>query len=130
MVTKGLHVHKVVLLFSVLAVLAGYSPVHAYEPNKIPSIYGVGSVSCGDLVAARQENDANRISRFRQWAYGYFTAVSMYYPPANNKHFLETSNHDSVMSWLESYCRKNPAANLHDAVKSLQNDVIQAGKRK
>lgn len=121
---------KFALFVAVLGLFAGHSLANAYEPNKITSIYGAGSVSCGDFVAARQESDVQKIGRFKQWVYGYFTAVSMYYPPANNKHFLETTNHESLMVRIDSYCRKNHDANLHDAVKSLQDDLIQVGKRK
>lgn len=127
---KRLKVIRFVVFLAVFAFLAAQASANAYEPNKITSIYGAGSVSCGDFVATRQESDIQKIGRFKQWIYGYFTAVSMYYPPANNKHFLETTNHESIMARIDSYCRKNPAANLHDAVKSLQDDLLQVGKRK
>jgi hypothetical protein len=101
---------------------------YAYEPNKITSIYGVGSVSCEDFVQARHENNTTRIGKYKQWVYGYFTAVSMYYPPANNKRFLDSTNSNDALTWIEHYCRKDPAGNLHDAVKSLQNELLPVHK--
>jgi len=113
------------LLLAVIVLFAAFTNASAYEPNKITSIYGAGSVSCEEFVVARREHDKPRIGKFKQWVYGYFTAVSMYYPYANNKHLLETTNGEGILSRIDTYCGKNPTANLHDAVKSLQHELLR-----
>lgn len=117
------------LILPLIVLIAAFSVASAYEPNKITSIYGAGSVFCEEFSAAIQEQDKPRIGKFKQWIYGYFTAVSMYYPYANNKHHLETTNSEGILSKIDAYCRKSPTANLHDAVKSLQHELLRSNKK-
>jgi hypothetical protein len=121
---------KPVMLSIAFACVVEAAIAAAYEPNKITTIYGVGSVPCEEYVQARIENNMARIGKFKQWVYGYFTAVSMYYPPANNRHFLDAANSGETLIWIERYCRKNPESNLHDAVKSLQSELLPKDTRR
>ena len=74
-------------------------------PNKIVTIYGTGTVSCGKLVQDIRGNP-QAIKHYETWLGGYITAYSVYTSPTGV--VGNDTDLQALMEWVHTYCQKNP----------------------
>jgi hypothetical protein len=79
-----------------------------------------GSVSCGLWVNAKEEKGLER-TMLLGWVAGYITAANALVPGKIN--WLEGSDLDGAMLWIDTYCNENPLSNTHDAMKVLMREL-------
>lgn len=78
----------------------------------------IGSISCGRYV----ENRKNQVwGQNEYWVAGYITAYNLWTPDTWD--ILGTSDLDSAMLWLETYCKANPLESLGMGMHYLINEL-------
>jgi hypothetical protein len=103
-----------------LASLAtGSAPVAAQERV---AIFGEGSMSCGQWLAAGQAHSVLRYEA-EAWVRGLLTGMNAGNPdPA--EHFVGDESDPAVNRlWLDNFCRKQPLASLFEAAMVLRYEL-------
>jgi hypothetical protein len=82
---------------------ASLGSAQAAEPGKF-TMYGSGSASCGDWLAARTEQSDVRHQVQLAWVLGFLSAAGGYDVRGDLRH---TDSH-AIAAWVDKYCRDNP----------------------
>ena len=88
----------------------------------------IGSLSCGDYIKDKRAGGCPFVA-YRAWVGGYATACNMRTPDTAN--ILGSTDVESVMLWLENYCRANPLNGIADGMGVLTIELYprRAGMR-
>ena len=79
-----------------------------------------GARSCGEWLKAKQEQEVARtILGF--WLAGFVTGANLYRPGKEN--YLEGTDLQSAMLWIDPYCTENPLTDTADAAKNLIEEL-------
>jgi hypothetical protein len=119
-------------LLSITIIIGFYvfvNSVFAYQPNKIATVYGAGTVSCGKYVEVRQSNKSGELYQFSAWIDGFLTAFTIYNPKADCDYINSKKDDAALLLWLDNYCKENPLDNFHLAIQSLVKE-LNAPKKK
>ena len=90
---------------------------------KVVTVYGAGTVSCGEYVEARQSRNLGSVYQFQAWMNGYFSAVSSLRPHTEPKDVKFGRNDAALLLWLENYCREKPLVSFVQAVQKLRIEL-------
>lgn len=75
-----------------------------------------GARSCGVYLGDRAKNNLDETAD-EAWVAGYITAFDAFVPDTFN--ILGNTDLQSVMVWLDNYCKAHPLRNLADAMSDL-----------
>ena len=124
-----------VLASILLASVAASTASVAADREERLAIFGEGTMSCGQWLAA---GDARSVLRYEAeaWVRGLLTGMNAGSPdPA--EHFIgEDSDPAGTRLWLDNFCRKQPLASLFEATVLLRYELkyrlqpVAAGKQK
>lgn len=80
--------------------------------------------SCGTYISARDEGRKGnyiRENKYGSWVSGYITAYNNSTQDTYN--IMGNSDMDSLMSWLENYCKQNPLDSFAEATMRLMAEL-------
>ena len=106
----------VIGFFAVMMLVA--APVQAYDGAG--TYTSIGAHSCGKWLEAKKEDEWMRRA-LGAWVAGYVTAANAWV--AGKEDWLEDTDRQSVMSWIDKYCRENPLSNSAKAMKKLMREL-------
>src|SRR5262245_10339635 len=90
----------------VLLLLAFASPILAEGSNVVS---GVGTSSCGKFMNSYKENPARTESLYFSWAQGFMSSINFNRKLQNGTPIdFGVSPSAAQLSWIRSYCQKNP----------------------
>ena len=69
--------------------------------------YGMGAQGCGKYVENRRTPNRTYDNYIGQWFFGFVTAFNYYGP---NPQVTREIEQDTVLAYLDKYCRENPMA--------------------
>jgi hypothetical protein len=107
---------RFVIAFFVTMLVA--APVQARDETGTYMHYGARS--CGKWVNAKEE-DGWYWTVLQGWVAGYITAANLWIPGKYD--WLEGSDLDGAMLWIDKYCNENPLSNTTDAMKILMREL-------
>ena len=87
-------------------------------------VWGVGYVSCGEYVEARNlpDHPAGRYdATFTQWVLGFATAYNL--ANQNSSDLFQQTDVPRAMLWLENYCKEHLSEAFFNAVVELQDEL-------
>lgn len=90
------------------------APVSA-EPEPLMGL-GFGAESCGTYVENRRVPDKLYDSQIFTWLSGYVSAYNRYSGKSQVKRAL---NYDSVLVYLDKYCREHPISSISIGIDEL-----------
>jgi hypothetical protein len=80
-----------------------------------------GTPSCGSWVENRSTpNNWVAVANIA-WLNGFLSGLAA----ASNKDFLNGTDLDSALVWVDNYCRSNPLNDLDDAGKALGTELVK-----
>jgi hypothetical protein len=85
--------------------------------------YGAGNSTCGAYLKSRRAVDEQADTQYVQWAWGFvtgFNATSM------DKSFKERLDAETVLAYLDKYCRDNPVSSARLGISQLIKDHVRA----
>ena len=101
--------------------------VHAVDNQQTYTTHGLGTESCERFIAAADlrkfDNNWSNWNRFSDWLNGYVTAYNRFVENGR-KDIARNTDHDGRMSYIESFCRKNPAKDFSDASQALIEKLV------
>lgn len=115
-------------VLTLLLMLCLASPVFGADANGAYLSQGVSS--CGQYIDLRKGRNNTEQSLFlaaRLWVGGWITAYNMLKPDTYD--IRGTADLDSVMLWLENYCKANPLENLATAMVYFAHEQYPNRKR-
>lgn len=86
-----------------------------------------GSASCGKHLEYAREKDGWAYTSQLGWVAGYLAATNFYLPDTTN--ILGNTDLQSVMVWLENYCRKHPLKHLASGMEELVIELFPNRKQ-
>lgn len=88
----------------VILVLSCPAVVHAQSRNQ--ALSGAGTVSCSSYLA--HESDPTARVMFISWTQGFLSGMNMADHVTAKEPFVLLPDGDSIMEYLDKYCRDNP----------------------
>ncbi len=88
------------------------------------SVIGKDERTCGSYVLARDEGRRGSFEKqnnFATWLAGYLTGYNQLMPDTYD--IKGNSDMNSLLLWLENYCKKNPLEDFISAVDMLVNEL-------
>ncbi len=88
---------------------------------------GEGTNSCGSFISDKKEG-GHRLGLNYQWMSGYITGVNnrrAIADPNKESNLGSGLDSESMLLWLENYCRANPLNNLENAAGALVSELIK-----
>jgi hypothetical protein len=110
------------LAFTAFLVVGSSSAVDATG-----AYYVYDTTSCGQLVSDRQSNPSRSFAD-KTWAAGYLTAYNRL--AKDNFNITGTTDLESVMLWLDGYCRANPLSSLPDGMSALTDSLYPTRQKR
>ena len=102
---------------------------HQSQESKI-FVYGVATNSCGKLVEDLKQT--NGWVGYSSWLNGYLTGVNVYnsHAPRRDGRRDIRREHDpqSLVLWIEKFCRENPLSTVMDATLMLVIDLERSDR--
>jgi hypothetical protein len=98
--------------------------VAADKNNKYEVLIPDREASCQSYVSARAEaklGDHSKENKYVVWLSGYFTAYNFL---VRDTYDLQgAADSETLLSWLDSYCKTNPRKGFADGVEALTLDL-------
>ena len=107
----------VIGFFAVMMLVA--TPVQAIDGAGTYGSYG--KRSCGQWIEDRKPEHSSMQIMLTGWLAGYMTAANQWIEGKEN--WLEGSDIDSAMLWIDKYCRENPLSDSADAMVALMREL-------
>lgn len=82
-----------------------------------PTNMSIGDRSCAEWI----DNWAERKSFDANWIIGFMTGLST----ASSKEFLNDIDDNSIMLWIDNYCRNNPLDSLSSGGLMMREELIK-----
>jgi hypothetical protein len=96
-------------------VLAATTITIASAEQRISSMIGAGSESCGSWTANRRGGSIARLSarvQNQQWLFGFLSAFGVAGKGLDPLHGMDD---EGVVAWVDNYCREHPIDSIQDA---------------
>ncbi|KNC06215.1 hypothetical protein AC788_19615 [Pseudomonas sp. RIT-PI-a] len=103
------------------AALAGM--IGSVTAMAVPMVYGQGSQSCGEYVAATdraRNGDQSAVYPFTVWMSGYVSYASA----VSGVEYFTGLDNKGVQLSMENYCRRHPLDRFVSAVTNLMTEII------
>jgi len=93
------------------------------------TVLGVGNLSCGAFVAAKQQKETVSIAytAFRSWLAGFVSAMNMWITE-RDVDILKGRDNDALEAWVEKWCRECPLERFNLAVQALSMELVAKAK--
>jgi len=91
--------------------------VHAQAPV---SIFGQGVDPCSSWTTEHQRRTF-KVGLQNQWVAGYLSGRN---GDASSHNFLEGTDYDGVMAWVDTYCRSHPLEPIINAADAFADELI------
>lgn len=82
-------------------------------------VRGAGTTGCGTYLEWRGSNDQPSLAQATQWAWGYLHGYNV----TAGDPIVEAPDKDTVLAYLEKFCRENPLKPLAWGLPSLVEDL-------
>ena len=111
-----------VLASILLASVVASTAFVAADGEERPAIFGEGTMSCGQWLAA---GDARSVLRYEAeaWVRGLLTGMNASSPDPAERLIGEDSDPATTRLWLDNFCRKQPLASLFEATVLLRYEL-------
>ena len=86
-------------------------------------VFGQGVYSCGSWTRARAQNG---FQGYAQWIAGYLSAMNQ--DPTKSE-ALAGTDFNSLMAWIDKYCRANPVGKISEAALKLLEELWARARR-
>ena len=109
------HIKKAILTLLVFSMLAGVS-------TNTNAITAIDTPSCGNWVESRQAK-RSYLERAHNggWLLGFMSGLAM----KSGIDYLAKSDKDSLLLWVDNYCKANPLEYLDKAGYELEKELIE-----
>ena len=105
----------VALVLAALLAAAG-GGAQAADASGAFKVFGSGQLSCQRWLDDRREDNPSA-AQSEMWVAGYLTAYNQFVH--KDKDVTAPYDGNFVLKWIDDYCRKRPANQLHLAVREL-----------
>jgi len=85
-----------------------------------------GRPSCGEWINKGKDGSWGR-TIYTAWVAGYITAYNIHKPDVYN--ILGSTDMESVLLWMDKYCRENPLNTSDDGMETLIDELWPNRKR-
>lgn len=82
--------------------------------------FAQGAVSCGKWLELKREGGMMR-STLGLWLAGFVSGANAY--RRGKKNYIEGTDMDSAMLWIDKYCTENPLSNSGNAAHALIEEL-------
>jgi hypothetical protein len=88
------------------------------EPMLAQTYIGFGDQSCGSWAHERHTNSLRSIA-YMSWVLGVLSGVNLDDNLLKRPDFLQNTDRDGVLGWMDNYCLSHPLDNLMSATVEL-----------
>jgi hypothetical protein len=102
------------------ALLASFALVAADENGQYATLSAPNESSCGTFLSARDEAHRGQFARqnmYKSWLMGFITGYDFGAPDTYD--IAPSMDLDTMMAWVENYCRRNPMATFGEGAGAL-----------
>ena len=102
----------------------------AFSAAAADAVVGLGaSMSCGDWTAERASpRDSKGSADIKElamvsWIQGYASGMNMGYANLDKRKMVDFVSYNSIVSWVDTYCKANPFDSLFVATTLMVGDL-------
>jgi hypothetical protein len=109
---------KSIIAIIFIATVSLATPAAAYDAKG--RWFAQGVYSCGDWLEAQRKDNWERVSS-HNWLAGFLAGANLY--RRGKKNYLEGTDVNSAVLWINKYCADNPLDHSGDAAYSLIEEL-------
>ncbi len=122
---------KVILMVLIYSLTMSNSAISAKNDDDIYIVYGIAELSCGEYLRDRQKDNnsytGGTAHQAHSFFYGFLTGYNL--APASSQSTLVVRG-ESVVAYLDNFCRTKPLKNLLDGYGCLiQSNGMKLGMK-